>query len=512
MLNFRRAHEVSPRVALALACLWLACTAALRPLAVPDEGRYVGVAWEMLQSGDWLVPTLDGLPYFQKPPLFYWITAASLHVFGRFEWAARLAPFVGAMFAAVSMHWFARQCWSLRGANRMLLVLATLPMLFVAAQFANMDMLVAGCISVTIVTLARACMLDPEASGCRRLQCVGFAFAGLGVLAKGLIGLVLPLMVLVLWSLALRRPRQIARMLWLPGWLVFALVAAPWFVLVQSRHPQFLHYFFVVQHVDRFTQATFNNPQPAWFYPAVLAILCLPWTAWFLAGRPSGDEAAVLEVRLLMWTWLLGVVAFFTIPHSKLLGYVLPVLPPLSFLVAQRLPSGARAGRRPWALFIACVALAASGCIGLVATAAQLASKSTQPLAGALAGRGSDGVVFLNAYYFDLPFYAGLHGSVALLDDWDARSRMHLDDWHREVSEAATFAPDLGRKLLRSASTLDHLNCPGRTSWIVGDARAAANYPLLSAHVPVAVSGGVAVWKVPGWVPDPDACGRVPLP
>ncbi|GAO22089.1 glycosyl transferase family 39 [Alicycliphilus sp. B1] len=69
---------------------WLAAMAWFRPLAAPDEGRYVGVAWEMLRSGDWLVPRLNGLPFFHKPPLFYWISATAMSVFGVSEWPARL--------------------------------------------------------------------------------------------------------------------------------------------------------------------------------------------------------------------------------------------------------------------------------------------------------------------------------------------------------------------------------------------------------------------------------------
>jgi 4-amino-4-deoxy-L-arabinose transferase-like glycosyltransferase len=490
---------------LAVACFWLACTGAARPLALPDEGRYVGVAWEMLRSGDWLVPTLDGLPYFQKPPLFYWITAAGLQVLGRHEIAARLAPLLGAMLAAGSMQWFAGIWWSDRGAAKVLLTLVTMPMLFVGAQFANMDMLVAGCITAAIVCLAHTCMLDGSASDRRRYQLVGFAFAGLGVLAKGLIGIVLPLMVLVLWSVSLRRPRQILCLLWVPGWILLVLVAAPWFALMQARFPQFLHYFFVVQHVQRFTQASFNNPQPAWFYPVALAVLCLPWTAWLLAPRQWQQEPAGSQVRVLMWVWLLSIVLFFSIPHSKLLGYVLPAVPPLAFLVAQRWPSDRAGPRRPLTLAIATMVLAALSCIAVVATAAHLALKSTAPLAAVLARRGIDDVVFLQAYYFDLPFYADLHGSITVLDDWETHTPLQGDDWHRELSEAASFAPVLGQRLLRPVSSLDHQNCPGATSWIVGDARLAAKYPLLSTLQPAAEHGGVSVWQLRGWVAQPQA-------
>src|SRR5215510_2796555 len=89
--------------------LWLAAVAWLRPLSLPDEGRYVGVALEMLWSGDWLVPTLDTLPYFHKPPLFYWLTAASLATFGVNEWAARLPSLLAATGSAFAVYLFVRR-------------------------------------------------------------------------------------------------------------------------------------------------------------------------------------------------------------------------------------------------------------------------------------------------------------------------------------------------------------------------------------------------------------------
>src|SRR5689334_14106977 len=96
-------------VLLLLTVVWLGASAGLRQLSLPDEGRYVGVAWEMLRSGDWLTPTLDGLPFFHKPPLFYWITAASLSLFGLNEWAARAAPIFGGFVAAASLYLFTRR-------------------------------------------------------------------------------------------------------------------------------------------------------------------------------------------------------------------------------------------------------------------------------------------------------------------------------------------------------------------------------------------------------------------
>ena len=165
-------------------------------------------------------------------------------------------------------------------ANATVLVLATMPFFFAAAHFANLDMPVAACIALTIVFAADAALALRDGAPWRRTLVLAWACAALGVLAKGLIGIVLPGLVLVLWLLALRQARTILRLVSPLGVAVFLLIAAPWFIVVQERYPGFARYFFVYQHFERFTAGGFNNPQPWWFYPVVLCGLALPWSLW----------------------------------------------------------------------------------------------------------------------------------------------------------------------------------------------------------------------------------------
>ena len=163
-------------VAVALLVLaWWAATACLRPLMLPDEGRYVGIAWEMLRSGDWLTPTINGLPYFHKPPLFYWITASSLWLFGSHEGAARVAPMLGALAGSWASYAFLRRWWSEKAGRMGLLVLMAQPLWIMGAQFANLDTLVAGCIVATICLLAHAVMLAEHALPHRRVLLAAWA-------------------------------------------------------------------------------------------------------------------------------------------------------------------------------------------------------------------------------------------------------------------------------------------------------------------------------------------------
>ena len=156
---------------LALMLAWLAATAWMRPLMLPDEGRYATVAWEMLRSGDWLIPTLNGLPFFHKPPLFYWITGAALSVLGPTEMAARAASLAGATLGALSLYLFTRRWCGPQAARRALWVLLVQPLFYVGGQFANLDMLVAGCITATILALAHAalCFEQQPAPGRRNV-------------------------------------------------------------------------------------------------------------------------------------------------------------------------------------------------------------------------------------------------------------------------------------------------------------------------------------------------------
>lgn len=112
---------------------WLAFSIALRPLSLPEEGRYVGVAWEMLRSGDWLVPTENGLPFFHKPPLFYWLTAAAMQIFGTSEAPARFAPLLAATLGAIALYRLAGRWLGEPTARWIVLVLVTEPFFFGAA-------------------------------------------------------------------------------------------------------------------------------------------------------------------------------------------------------------------------------------------------------------------------------------------------------------------------------------------------------------------------------------------
>lgn len=507
-------------VFLLLAGLWLALTAGLRPLTAPDEGRYAGVAHAMLQSGDWIVPRLDGLPFFHKPPLFYWIAGGAIRVFGVHEWAARLPSVLGAWLAAAALYAFLRRHGDARQARWSALILCTCPFFFVGAQFANLDMLVAGCISATIACAADALLRRDAGAPWRPPLAGAFAGAALGLLAKGLIGLVLPGAVIVLWALLARRGRTALRLAaWWPGWLLMLAIAGPWFVAMQLRYAQFFDYFVITQHFRRFADSGFNNQHPLWFYLPVILGLCLPWTPWLLGWlrRPAGDGVTPSSddraVRLLMGVWLGVIVVFFSLPRSKLVGYVLPALPPLAALVAGGLARALRAPdpaaqdlgetrtRRPIRALAATGGVAAVLCVAAVLVAGHVGTPPDARLrlpAGQAVAPG-DRVVMLDRYYYELPFYWRLHGPVVVAGDWRPAVAQASDNWRKELADAGDFEPEARARWLQPIAAQPAQVCSGGggtgRTWVVGPSNAQLIAPWVLGMDLVTFDSEIAVWR-----------------
>ena len=269
---------------LAVLALWLVALAGWRQVALPDEGRYGGVAYEML-GGDGLTPTLFGLPYFHKPPLMYWLDMAALRLLGPTPLALRAAPLLGAWLLGLALWIEARARWGQDRAVQALAWLAVLPLFYLAGQYANHDMLVAAWISLAVVAARRA--FDAQR---HRLAwiCGAWAAMGLALLSKGLIGVVLPGLVVLPWLLLKRRWADLRLALHPLGLAVFAAVALPWMLAMQQRYPGFFDYFIVEQHFHRYTEARFNNAQPWWFFLVVLPLATVKnHHDWALLKRAS---------------------------------------------------------------------------------------------------------------------------------------------------------------------------------------------------------------------------------
>ncbi|HEY4067141.1 MAG TPA: glycosyltransferase family 39 protein [Burkholderiaceae bacterium] len=485
----------SPCLLLGLLALWLLATLGLRPLLLPDEGRYAEVARAMLH-GDLWVPTLNGLPFFHKPPLFYWLDIVAMRVFGENVFAGRFGSFVGAWLMGAALLLAMRRWHGARAAAIALGVLATTPFFFVGAQYANHDMLVGGLIAAAVLAIARAVDEPPRVD--LRWLVAGWVLCALALLAKGLIGIVLPMLIIGPWLIAQARWRQLLGLLHPLGLLAFALVGLPWFVAMQLRYPGFFDYFVIEQHFRRFAQTNFNNVHGVWFFIVLVPLLTLPWSAWLPAAIIRLTAGRDATLGLYAW-WIIAVVGFFSIPSSKLIGYVLPALAPWCALLALAVSAPAAEGRRRvWPTVMGAAAVA---CVALVAVVAWKAPQSSRALALQLGAqmRPDDRVVMVDEYFYDVPFYARLTRPVVIASAWDDPELPQHDNWRKEVFDAASFDPALGRALLKPLATLDALTC--------GDAGAAVWFITLPDDAPrVAALNGAArvmsdrraeLWRVP---------------
>jgi 4-amino-4-deoxy-L-arabinose transferase-like glycosyltransferase len=448
---------------LTLGALWLLLLmmAAMRPLAVPDEGRYGEVGRWMLQSGDWLTPRLNGLPFFHKPPLLYWLQAMSLATFGINEVALRLVPALHAGLMLVVLYLSARLISTEHMARRAVLMLGTSLTFLVGGQYVNHDMPVATWIGVAIWCFAFAFMAGDKPNAL--LARLGFAACALGMLSKGLIGIALPGMVLVIWLLWTRQFKKVLYLPWLSGLALFALIALPWFVLAQQKYPSFFDYMFVGQQFNRYTATTYNNPQPWWFYLLALVLLFFPWVFFALnqlrRQAPAPVPAAVpvpQAWRSLCWIWVVAIITFFSIPNSKLVGYALPVMPALALLAAlgweRAVAHWARAGK----LFVGLCLLNIGIALVLMLKVADVTRTGrAQDIAQALAcaAQPTDTVYVSGKYPYDLPFYAQTRKPMVVLEDWPAARQHAGDGWQRELFEGADFDAQAA-KVLQSPQVL----------------------------------------------------------
>lgn len=458
-----------------VAALWLAATAGIRPLMLPDEGRYAGIAWEMLTSGDWLVPRLDGLPFFHKPPLFYWLSTLGLGIFGAHAFAARAASLLAATLAAGGLYLYVRRYRNSQVATMAVVILITQPIFYAGAQFANLDMLVAGLISLTILSGADALLRLEKTLPYRTALARTYSLAALGVLAKGLIGIVLPVGVLFLWLAWRRGWRFLPAMLWPSGCLLFLLIALPWFVWMQHSYPGFFDYFVVYHHFQRFADTGFNNPVGFWFYAPVLLLGGLPWSPWLarVLGKTCRMNAEPSGLRSLMVIWLLLILVFFSLPSSKLVGYILPAITPFAYLIAESFSLWLErdlASATRW--YAGTLGVALVVCVALVVAITVADKVSAKPLAdiARTALQPQDQLAIIDEYPYDLPFYLRTRQPAWVVSDWSDPEIPRRDNWRKELLDAGKFDPVTRQTVLLTPPQFAEKLCKSGSAevWIWG--------------------------------------------
>ncbi len=324
-------------IILAFYLLWLGSYS----LFTPDEGRYSEVAREMIATGDYITPRVDGVAFLDKPILYYWLQAASIHIFGIKEWALRLFPVLLGVLGCIVTYVCGRHLFDRRTGIISAVILATTPLYFGGAHYANLDLEVAVLITCTLLFLITG--FQSKTNARHYFFFTAYLSAALAFLTKGLIAVAFPAMISGMWIILLWRWDVLKRIHLVPGLLLFIAIVTPWYILVQKANPEFLHYFFVTQQVTRFLSAAeFNNPTPFWFYLPIVLTGFFPWTSFLVQAlhhsiRRTWQAREEHPVELFLLLWLTIIFLFFSIPRSKTISYILPVFPALALLTGHYL-------------------------------------------------------------------------------------------------------------------------------------------------------------------------------
>lgn len=361
------------------------------PLDNPDEGRYAEIPREMLASGDWVTPKLDGVNYFEKPPLVYWCVAASIAVFGRSEWALRLTPALFGVGGVLLTYAAARRLFGRPSGLISAAVLGTSLLYAGTARVLVLDTAVSVLMSATLFCFLLAVREPP--GRLRRWFFWGlYASAALATLTKGLIGFLLTGLVMFLWLLLFNQWRRLRPMHLPSGLAIFLAIATPWHVLVALRNPTWARFYLLYEHWERFTTKSLGRYQPPWFFVPVLVAGLFPWTGflWQAARRglegawkgaraarsnaPSPERDAVDRAYLVVWS--AAIFLFFSASDSKLIGYILPLFPAAAVLIGDWLAAlrGSDYGRRvePGLIVFCCFCLALAGAGGVAVAGPKL--------------------------------------------------------------------------------------------------------------------------------------------
>jgi 4-amino-4-deoxy-L-arabinose transferase-like glycosyltransferase len=379
------------------------------PLWEPDEGRYAEVAREMVVGHDYITPRNNFVRYFEKPPLVYWVTAASLKVFGRNEFAVRLQAAIASMGQVAITGALAEGMFGANTGVLAALALGLSPLFFAFARFATPDPALAFFLTAAMACFYRGARLSEFPGGIdSRWILAAAVMLALGTLAKGPVALVLGGAIAMLWLVWEGRSRDVLEIPWLKCSALYLALTLPWFIFVTWRNPGFMHFFIIHEHFERYVASTEHGWGP-WFYVPITIAGTWPWfyfaplaltssaisflpSLWPFGGKILAAQSGIIDSENesthaalhFLLIWFAVILVFFSIPRSKLGEYILPGLPPIGILAGRGL---ARMGKIPVMqrrqLLMIFAAINAAAAIMITAT---ILAAPTRGLIHALAG------------------------------------------------------------------------------------------------------------------------------
>jgi 4-amino-4-deoxy-L-arabinose transferase-like glycosyltransferase len=302
----------------------------------PDEGRNAEKAREILLLNDWVTPHEDFFPVLDKPMFFYWLIAISYTAFGVNEWAARLTSVLAALGCFALVYRFARIRWGPWQALWSGLILISGVEFFILSRVVIFDMSLTFCITLALYSFYEAAHADQTMR--RRIYCVlMYGALAAGTLIKGLVGLLIPGLVIFFYILVANRWSVLRSVYLMPGAILFLALVGPWYLLAEARNPGFLRYYLWDEHFGRFATASFDREQPWYFFLAVIAVGFLPWSMLLPSVIKRFWSQSFDDRKIFLLLWSVVPLIFFSLSSSKLAHYILPIFPALSILTATTL-------------------------------------------------------------------------------------------------------------------------------------------------------------------------------
>jgi 4-amino-4-deoxy-L-arabinose transferase-like glycosyltransferase len=328
-------------------------------LEVPDSARYAEIPREMLTTHDYITPHLNYVKYFEKPPLFYWLQTGALKIFGINEFGASFVNALMGLLTCLMIYFAGCKLFGRLQGIIASCILTTSALFFALTHVITLDMtltffltasLLCFIISSQSIDVQSQCgifykfitrkiannkILETLSISEHKLLCYGtFVFAALAMLTKGLIGVVFPALIILTWLSLFKAWRNLKSYHLIGGVFLFLLIVLPWHILIQLKNPEFFHFYFLEQHFLRYLTPYASRQQPAWFFPIILLGGFYPWTA-FLYQAIKKHIVARTKVTTFLLIWPTLIFIFYTFSDSKLIPYLLPILPPLALLVAN---------------------------------------------------------------------------------------------------------------------------------------------------------------------------------
>lgn len=470
-------------------------------LLSPHEARHAGIVHEMWAARHYLMPRIDGVPVLDGAPLYYWLSAGFVSVFGVGEWVLRLpSALSAALLLAVATQALHRYL-----SSRVFFALFALsliqPSLVMAGRFAAPDMLNASLLAVALGGFLRAAFQWERGKDAQPWLLAAWIGTGLLGLGAGPLAIFTPLLVVGVWLLARRRRDTFKALCWWPAMLAGACIVLPWLGLVAHRYPGI-----VPAMLEKQFFGLLGHGHDGWgrnelqLRAMLLLLACLPVALTLYQYRDAQRRASLHgPLAGFMAVWLVVLVPLHPLLAPTVAGPAAVIVVPLLYFSGHALAFGVQASRSQarcaWGAYIAATALAS-----MVAVAFFVPRLSAvPPVARAISSQyrsTTDKVIMLDRYDYEFNFYLSSPKLVFIATDWTLDPERPGAGWQQDFTHAAAFASQTAERMLLTHEQFVERLCERRVVnlWVVGSDASLERHPILSDLTPIVAEGTVRAW------------------